>query len=139
MLWREPPGCVSEPGDVLVRVDVGHNPMTRFGKQPDWWDLGGRVESAEVAGKATCGAQPDRPPYGGCVLRLFCPGHGMGDRETLGPHPVEVGGELLDHLALVSELVTHRPPCGQVVGGGDREVRHRSAPGQGIASSRNAR
>lgn len=67
------------------------------------------------------------------------PGQGIDDGQVVDPGAVEVGGELLDHLALVGKLVSHGPPGGQVFGGKGGDVGHRCAPGHGIASSRRAR
>ncbi len=138
MLRGQPPGCLPQRGDVLVRVDVGDDPVAGLGQQPGRRDLGGRVQGAEVAGKPAGRALPDRPPHRCRVRWLLRPGQGVVNRQVLGARALEVGGELPEHLALVGQLVTHGAAGGQVVGGRGGEPGHRPAPGHGIASSRRA-
>ena len=84
MFRVKPTGRFEEPGDVLIRIDVRHDPMAGLGQQPQRRDLGCRVESGQVAGEAADHAQLGRPPHGGCVQRPLGPGKSVGDRQVLG-------------------------------------------------------
>ncbi len=131
-------GCVHEPRNILLRVQVGCNAPNLAWQEIGRRDFGTRVDGLEILGEATDEAKLLSPPSGVPVGWLPGPAQCELGGDGVRAVAVEKGDEIWQQTPGALELAADAATQGEILVEGPVKSAHRHSPGQGCASRRRA-